>query len=107
MVNVGGSIDSAVQGQYSIDIRSVLQEAWDLTKNQGYLLLIGMLICTFLSIVVALFSSQFLGGIENAVTDMKAQYIINVLVTLVISPFIAGIEMMGVFHAVGLKTTPN
>lgn len=107
MVNVGGSIDSAVQGQYSIDIKSVLQEAWDLTKQSRLSIVVGMLICTFLSIVVALFSSQFLGGIENAVTDMKAQYIINILVTLVISPFIAGVEMMGVFHAVGLKTTPR
>ncbi|MDO7085802.1 hypothetical protein WNY51_04915 [Pseudocolwellia sp. AS88] len=107
MVNVGGNIESAVQGQYSIDIRSVLQEAWTLTKISRLSIVIGALICMFLSMVIVMVASQYLGGVENALKDMKAQYIINVLVTLVISPFIAGIEMMGVFHAVGLKTQPK
>lgn len=106
-VNVGGNIEDAVLGKYSIDIKSVLQEAWDLTKQSRLSIVLGILICTFLSMVVVLFSSQFLGGIENVVEDIKAQYIINILVTLVISPFVAGVEMMGVFHAVGLKTEPK
>ncbi|WP_426357647.1 hypothetical protein ACPUVO_14455 [Pseudocolwellia sp. HL-MZ19] len=107
MINVGGNIESAVQGQYSIDIRAVLQEAWALTKISRLSIVIGALICMFLSMVIVLVTSQYLGGVESALKDMKAQYIINVLVTLAISPFIAGIEMMGVFHAVGLKTQPK
>jgi len=103
-INVGGNIESAEQGKYTIDVKLVLQEAWAITNKSRLPVILGSLICMFLSMVIILVASEYLGGIENAFKDMKAQYIINVLVTLVISPFIAGLEMMGVFHAVGLKT---
>lgn len=103
-VNVGGNVEAALQGKYSLDVKSILQESWEITQQSRLPIMLGILICAVLSIFVVLFASQFLGGVENAVTDMKAQYIINILITLVISPFIAGIEMMGVFHAVGIKT---
>ncbi|WP_077342304.1 hypothetical protein [Pseudocolwellia agarivorans] len=107
MINVGGNVESAKQGQYSIDIKSVLQEAWSITSQSRLPIIVGILICTVISLFIVFIASQYLGGVENALKDMKAQYIINVLVTLAVSPFIAGIEMMGVFHAVGLKTQPK
>jgi len=107
MINVGGNIDDALQGHYSIDIKAVLQEAWNITLQGRMPIIIGTLICTVLSLLVVFIASQYLGGVENALADMQAQYIINILVTLVVSPFIAGLEMMGVFHAVGLKTQPK
>lgn len=107
LINVGGNIESAEQGQYSIDIKLVLQEAWSLTHKSRLPIIAGALICTVITLFIVFIASQYLGGVENALKDMQAQYIINILVTLVVSPFIAGIEMMGVFHAVGLKTQPK
>lgn len=106
-INVGGNIESAQQGQYSIDIKTVLQEAWAITKISRLSIVVGSIACTLLAMFVVVFSSQYLGGVEAALADMKAQYIINIIVTLVISPFIAGVEMMGVSHAVGIKTKPK
>lgn len=107
IVNVGGNIESAVQGQYSIDIKAVLQEAWSITLTSRLPIVVGALTCTILTLLVVVIASQYLGGVEKALVDIKAQYIINILVTLVVSPFIASLEMMGVFHAVGLKTEPK
>lgn len=107
IINVGGNIESAIKGQYSIDIKSVLQEAWSITLTSRLPIILGVLTCTILTLLVVVIASQYLGGVEKALTDMKAQYVINILVTLVVSPFIASLEMMGVFHAVGLKTQPK
>ena len=107
MINVGGNIENAEQGQYSIDVKLVLQEAWSLTLKARLSILMGVLVCIILTLLIVFTASQYLGGVEQALVDMKAQYIINILVTLVVSPFIAGIEMMGVYHAVGLKTQPK
>jgi hypothetical protein len=107
IINVGGNIESAVQGQYSIDVKTVLQEAWSLTKHSRLPIIVGTLMCTVLTLLIVFIASQYLGGLEKSFVDMQAQYIINILVTLVVSPFVAGVEMMGVFHAVGLKTQPK
>jgi len=106
-INVGGNVESAEQGQYVIDIKTVLQEAWSTTKQSRLPIVMGSLMCVTLTLLVVFTASHFLGGVENALADMKAQFIINILVTLVISPFIAGVEMMGVFNAVGLKSQPK
>lgn len=107
IINVGGTVDKAVTGDYSIDIKQVLQEAWQKTKLSRISINAGILISLILGMLVTLLVSQYLGGIEKAIEDPQIRFMINIIVTLVISPFVAGVEMMGVFHAVGLKTQPK
>jgi len=104
IINVGGNIENAVQGQYSIDVKAVLQEAWSITLTSRLPIVVGALVCIILTLVIVFMASSYFGGVEKAFADMQAQYVINILVTLIVSPFIASLEMMGVYHAVGLKT---
>ena len=57
--------------------------------------------------ISTLIASHFFGGIELVTEDPQAFMFVNIIVTLIIWPFLAGVEMMGVFHAVGLKTHPR
>ena len=105
--NVGGTPEKAIVGDYSIDVKQVMQEAWATTRASRISINVGILFALVIGMLVTLLVSQYMGGIEKALVDIKTRFMINVIVTLVISPFVAGIEMMGVFHSVSLKTNPK
>jgi len=107
IVHLGGSIDNALKGEYYIDVKNVLQEAWRITLQSRVSINFGLLFVIALGMLSTLIASQFFGGMEKVTSDPQAFMMINILITLIVWPFLAGVEMMGVFHAVGLRTTPK
>ncbi|WP_448212970.1 hypothetical protein [Colwellia sp. MEBiC06753] len=107
IVHVGGDIEKALAGQYKIDSMQVLKEAWKYTVNTRWTINLALMFVMILGAIVSIVVSQSLGGIEHVFEDPKASFILNLVVTVAIWPFLAGVEMMGVLHAVGLKTQPK
>lgn len=104
VLQVGGSLDKAVKGEYNIDVKGILKEAWTTTSKSRIAINVGLLFTLSIGVVVTLIVSHYLGGIEAVFQDQQSSALLNILVTLVVYPFLVGVEMMGVFHAVGLKT---
>lgn len=104
VLQVGGSVDKAVKGEYRIEIMTVLQEAWRNTSQSRLSINLGLLFTLIIGSIVTILVSSYLGGIEAVFKDQQASAMLNILVTLVVYPFLVGVEMMGIFHAVGLKT---
>ena len=104
VVQIGGSIEKSLQGQYSIDVPSVFKEAWQLTLRSRISINLGLLFTLVLGIVVSFMVSNTMGGIEQVIKDPQATTLLNIVVTMIIYPFLVGVEMMGIFHAVGIKT---
>ncbi|WP_281561553.1 hypothetical protein [Thalassomonas sp. RHCl1] len=104
IVQIGGNIESALKGHYHLDVKNVLEEAWRLTRHSRGPINGGLSLVFLLGMLVSLLLTQSLGGVEKVFDDPQAGLILNIVITLVLWPFIAGIEMMGVLHAVGLKT---
>jgi len=107
IIQIGGNIENAVKGDFTIDNQAILKEAWQKTIHSRLSINLGLLFILVLGTIVSLIVSDSLGGLEVIINDPKATMILNVIVTLFIWPFLAGIEMMGVFHAVGMKTQPK
>lgn len=107
VVQVGGDMETALNGHYIINPKKVIEEAWQKTKTTRWPINVGLLFVLMLGMTVSLIASQYLGGIENVLNSPDASLILNLLVTIIIWPFLAGVEMMGVLHAVGLKTHPK
>ena len=107
VVKVGGSVEEAVKGEYSLDVAAILKEGWQLTLKSRMSINLGLLTCLIIGMVVSILVSSQLGGIEVAIQDQQSATLLNIIVTLVVYPFIVGVEMMGVFHSVGLKTQPK
>ena len=105
--NVGGTPEKAVVGDYLIDIKLVLQEAWAITRASRVSINIGVFVSLCIGMLVTTIIGQYMGGLEKALADQQIRFMINIAVTLVISPFIASVEMMGVLHAASLKTKPK
>jgi hypothetical protein len=104
VVQIGGSIEKSLQGEYTIDVSLVLKEAWQLTLRSRIAINLGLLFTLILGIVVSFLISNTMGGIEQVIKDPQSTTLLNIVVTMVIYPFLVGVEMMGVFHAVDLKT---
>jgi len=109
IVSIGGSVERAVKGEYSIDVKAVLSEAWQHTLQSRMSINLGLILVLVFGMIVSFIASSFFGGIEVVVADAQAGksealQMINVIVTISVYPFIAGIEMMGVFHAINKPT---
>lgn len=110
--SIGGSVDKATRGEYSIDVKGVLFEAWQQTLKSRLPINLGLFIVLVLGMLVSFVVSDFFGGIEAVIEQAKEQesqalQVINAVVTIVVWPFIAGIEMMGVYHAINKPTKTN
>lgn len=97
-------IEKALAGEYTLDVNSILREAWQYTLQSRMSINIGLFFILLLGTFVSLIASNFMGGIEAVMEDPKSMSLLNILVTVVIWPFLAGIEMMGVDHAQNKNT---
>lgn len=104
IVQVGGSIERALKGDYQIDVKAILTESWQQTLRSRLSINLGLLFSLVLGMLVSFVGSSYLGGIENVLADPQAGMLLNIVVTVAIWPFMAGVEMMGLQHAVGMKT---
>jgi hypothetical protein len=104
IVQIGGNIESALKGDYEIDVKAILTEAWQQTLKSRVSMNVGLFFSLLLGMLVSLIGSSYLGGIEAVLADPQASMLLNVVVTIAVWPFIGGVEMMGVLHAVGMKT---
>ena len=104
IVSIGGSVERAVKGEYSIDVKAILTEAWQKTLLSRMSINIALLLVMAFGMIVSFIASSFFGGIELVIDDPQLLQLINVIVTIAVWPFMAGIEMMGVFHAVNKPT---
>jgi len=104
IVQVGGSIERALKGDYQIDVKAILTESWQQTLKSRLAINLGLLFSLVLGMLVSFVTSSYLGGIETVLADPQAGMLLNIVVTVAIWPFMAGVEMMGVQHAVGMKT---
>ena len=103
-IQIGSTPEKALSGEYKIDAKAILKEGWLLTKTTKQPILSGLLLIFSFGVLITLLLSESMGGLELVREDPQSQMIINIVVTLTLSPFIAGVEMMGISHAVGLKS---
>jgi len=103
-LQIGGTLDKAINGDYHVDVKAVLKEAWSLTLASRMAINTGLLFIFSLGLLITFAVSGYMGGIELVYKDQQLGAMLNIIVTLVVYPFLVGVEMMGVFHAVGLKT---
>ncbi|WP_440876844.1 hypothetical protein [Thalassotalea sp. PLHSN55] len=118
VVQVGGSIERAVKGEYHLDMKAIINEAWRSTQQSRLSLNVGLLFTYFIGIIAALAVGEYFGGLTELINSIElkgdetkmpedvAQKInlIFMVVAIVQCPLFAALDMMGVMHSVGIKT---
>lgn len=103
MVQVGGSVETAKLGQYQIDIKAVLAEAWQQTKLTRTTFMLSFAVVFAVVSVVLFFVDHFVGGFAQLLKQPEQLSAVQLLITVVSAPFLAAMEMMAVLNAIGLS----
>ena len=107
IINIGGSLERAIQGDYHLDVKSVLQEGWQKTKQNRASINGGLAFVMLLGMLSSFLLVNYFGGFELVYQQPKLMLMVQFVVTIIIWPFLAGVEMMGVLHAINAKTHVN
>lgn len=103
-VEIGGSIEKATSGNYNLEVSKLLKEAWNITRSSKLSINLGLWSIFGLGLLVTMIYASFTGGIDSLVEDQQSVLFLNLLLIMLIWPLLAGVEMMGIYHAVGIKT---
>jgi len=107
---LGGDIKKSLTEGYRFDFKSLFKDAFVITKKHYFPLITA---CLFTIIILAgcysliLDSSSFdeTGVLDGSAFDETGNMLINYIIALLIAPpLLTGLQMMGVNHAIGLKT---
>ncbi|EJU9689262.1 hypothetical protein V9J77_002781 [Vibrio cholerae] len=114
--NLGGSVEKALSGSYELKVGDVLKEAWGITVKHFInftpaifaLILVQLAIFYFafklqigdLSVILSVFQEG--GALPEGL--VQAMFIANFSYEVISAPIYAGISLMAMSHAVGLKT---
>ncbi|ENM5832666.1 hypothetical protein [Vibrio metoecus] len=114
--NLGGSVDKALSGSYELKVGDVLKEAWGMTVKHfiNFTPAIFVLIVVQLAIFYLAFKLQIgdlsviLSVFEQGGTVpeglVQAMFIANFSYEVISAPIYAGISLMAMSHAAGLRT---
>ncbi|TKB45841.1 hypothetical protein [Thalassotalea mangrovi] len=106
-IQIGGSPKKAVAGDYDLDVPAIIKEAWNLTRTNKQPMMIAVFTVMAISMAILLLLAQAMGGVELIFSDQQRLFAVNMVLTTLISPLIAGLEMMGISFAIGMKSKPN
>ncbi len=118
--HVGGSIEQALKGEIDIKPVDVLQEAWKITLRNYVRFLPAIFLMFAAQIAIFLISLQIQSGGEvqalfmalmseegAAAQAVSAFHLADFWKETLSGPFVAGVSLMALSHAIGLPTQPR
>lgn len=114
--NLGGTVEQALSGQYQLKVGSVLKEAWDTTLKHFVSFSPAVVLMVAIQIVIFIIALKLQIGDPSVILSVIAEggefqenwisaiFIANFSYEVVSAPVYAGICLMAMSHAAGLKT---
>ncbi|GAA0345834.1 hypothetical protein GCM10009092_07910 [Bowmanella denitrificans] len=104
---LGGSLAKAMAGDFTLDLKGLLKEAWDITHVTKWVMVQAILLVFSLALLAVMVLAQIaqLKGLDLMAPNV--QLMTEILLTLLTAPLITGLMMMGVNHAVGGRSRPS
>lgn len=99
----GGSLEKSLNGETQLDLKSLVKEAWSLSKNTKTAVLHGVLLLFFIAIVFAWALQSVFGVTDLNVIPPRMMIALKVAGVIVTTPIIAAMFLLGISHSVGIK----
>ncbi|QDP01188.1 hypothetical protein [Thalassotalea sp. PS06] len=106
-IQIGGSPEKAVTGDYEIDVAGTIKEAWKLTQTSKQSVVVALFMILSISMTAFVLFAEAMGGFELVLADQGRLFAINMVLTTLLSPLVAGLEMMGISYAIGMQSRPS
>jgi hypothetical protein len=98
----GGSIEQTLAGNAELDVLAVVREAWARTDGIKGIVVVGMLLI-YAAVVLATLLLGSIFGFEDQ--TLVASTVSQLVLMVIVYPFMAGVFMLGLRHSVGLKVS--
>lgn len=95
----GGSIEQTLAGQAQLDVMAVIREAWDKTDGIKGMVVAGMLLIYAAVVTVTVMLGNIFGFEDQS---LLASTISQLILMIIIYPFMAGVFMLGLKRSVGM-----
>ncbi|EKO3664377.1 hypothetical protein P0F20_000556 [Vibrio metschnikovii] len=117
--NLGGTLERALSGDYQLKIGEVLKEAWDCTLKHFLSFSPAIVILVVIQLAIFIIAFRLMVGDPSVIFSLFAQegnipsgviqgiLIANFSYEVVSAPIYAGVSLMAMSHAAGLKTRTN
>ncbi|MCG3721360.1 hypothetical protein EXA23_00450 [Vibrio cincinnatiensis] len=114
--NLGGTVDQALSGQYQLKMGEVLREAWDCTLKHFLSFSPAIVMLIIIQVVIFFIALKLMIGDPSMILTALTQadtfpqevvqgiLIANFSYEVVSAPIYAGVSLMAMSHAAGLKT---
>ncbi|WP_188009204.1 DUF2189 domain-containing protein [Grimontia hollisae] len=118
-LHVGGTLENALTGNYTLSVSRVVQEAVKLTQKHFWQFLPATFVLTAAHILIFLLTLIIMQGTHNEVIQafigqrpmteelMASGRIAVFVATVLTAPLYAGASLMGLSHAIGFRTKPK
>ncbi|MEY8216497.1 MAG: hypothetical protein RPR97_18685, partial [Colwellia sp.] len=68
-VQIGGSVERALKGEYHIDVKAILIEAWQLTVKSRLAINLGLVFSLFLYVLISMVLSYYVEFINDLLSN--------------------------------------
>lgn len=100
---LGGDINQSLSGDTQLDLNACVKEGWLLSKRHFYRILQGALFTLGLILLLLMLIGRFVSIEELQNPSVSLSFGLNLLFTLITTPLITALMMMGIGHSVGLQ----
>jgi|TARA_R100000687_G_scaffold83425_2_gene86073 hypothetical protein len=101
--NLGGNVDKSLRGETPLDLNACVKEGWQLSKQHFYSTLQGGLFTLGIILAMLMLIGRFVSIDDLQNPSVSLSYGLNLLFTLVTTPLITALMMMGIGHSVGVN----
>lgn len=98
-VNLGGNIQSSLDGEYVFDLSNLFKDAWELTQTNKWIIIQMALVTITIAFLIVVVMLQMMSIDNIQQIPQRAQLSIDLVVTGLISPFIAALMLSAVKHS--------
>ncbi|WP_166423007.1 hypothetical protein [Paraglaciecola sp. 20A4] len=101
----GGNIDKSLAGETTLDLSTCAKEGWAISKQHFYSILQGGLFTLGMILLLLMLIGRFVSIDDLQNPSVSLSFGLNLLFTLITTPLITALMMMGISHSIGLKTS--
>lgn len=98
-----GSLESALKGDYSFDLKSVFEEGWRLTQTDKSSIVQGMLVVVMVALFVMMIAANIAEQKGIELEDPSFRFGLDMIMAILLAPLTAALMMMGIKSSVGVK----
>lgn len=102
---IGGSLEKSLNGQTKLNLKTHMEEAWELSKNGKAEILQGVMLLMFVFMLLFWVLQNYFDANDIAALPASFQITLKLGLIIITAPILAAMLLLGISQSVGVKPT--